>query len=117
MAHDDSNPSVPASASSPRPRPRRERSTRYPGVNLAESLKLCESIDNLGLDGMSAAAIAAALGYTNIKTNTFSARLSAARQFGLLSLTGDGYALAPLARAILHPVDRAALGRLYRQAL
>lgn len=102
---------------SPAPgRPRRERSTRYPGVSLPEGLKLCESIDSLGLDGLSAAEIASALGYKNIKTNTFSARLSAARQFGLLNLTGDGYALTPLARAILHPVEPDALPRLHRQA-
>ncbi len=69
------------------------------------------------MDGLSAADIASALGYKNIKTNTFSARLSAARQFGLLSLTGDGYALTPLAREILHPVDPSGLGRLHRQAL
>ena len=112
MAHDDSNAPVPPSS-----RPRRERSTRYPGVNLAESLKFAAAIDALGVDGMSSAAIAAALGYKNIKTNTFSARLSAARQFGLLHLTGDCYALSPLARAILHPVDRDELPRLFRQAL
>ena len=95
---------------------KRERSTRYPGVHLSEALKLCESIDELGLDGLTAADIASALGYKNIKTNTFSARLSAARQFGLLTLTGDGYALTPLARAILHPVESAKLPRRYRQA-
>lgn len=113
MAHspdDDSRPS-------PARRPKRERSTRYPGVSLAESLKLCESLDSLGLDGMTAGTIASALGYKNIKTNTFSARLSAARQFGLLNLTGDGYALTSLAREILHPVDPGGLGRLHRQAL
>lgn len=98
-------------------RPKRGRSTRYPGVSLGESLKLGESIDRLGLDGLTAEAIASALGYKNIKTNTFSARLSAARQFGLLNLTGDGYALTPLAREILHPVDLTALPRLHRQAL
>jgi hypothetical protein len=113
MPHDDSAASDPSSSS----RPRRERSTRYPGVNLAESLKFAGSIDALGVDGMAAAPIAAALGYKNIKTNTFSARLSAARQFGLLNLTDDGYALSPLARAILHPVDPAELPRLHRQAL
>src|SRR4051812_41936610 len=111
MPHPDDDPPPP-----PAGRPKRERSTRYPGVGLAEAIKLCESIDALGLDGLTAAAIASALGYKNIKTNTFSGRLSAARQFGLLSLTGDGYALTPLAREILHPVDLADLPRLRRQA-
>jgi hypothetical protein len=107
---DDSPPSAAT-------RHKRERSTRYPGVSLAESLKLCESVDSLGLDGLSAPAIASALGYKNIKTNTFSARLSAARQFGLMILTDEGYALTPLARTILHPVDPAELPKLHRQAL
>jgi hypothetical protein len=111
MPHDESKTSPPPT------RPKRERSTRYPGVDLAESLKLCESIEQLGVDGLTSADIATALGYKNIKTNTFSARLSAARQFGLLTLTGDGYGLTPLARAILHPVDPDELPRLYRQAL
>ena len=61
--------------------------------------------------------IATALGYKNIKTNTFSARLSAARQFGLVALRDEGYSLTPLARSILHPVDPAEVPRLYRQAL
>ena len=98
-------------------RTRRERSTRYPGVGLAECLKLCESIQDLGVDGLTAADIASALGYKNIKTNTFSARLSAARQFGLLALTLEGYGLTPLARDILHPIDTSDLPKLYRQAL
>src|SRR3954465_8760811 len=110
-SRDDSTP--PASPG----RSKRERSTRYPGVNLAESLKLCESIEKLGGDGLTASDIATALGYKNIKTNTFSARLSAARQFGLLVLKDEGYSLTPLARSILHPVDPAELPRLYRQAL
>jgi len=110
QSQDDSN-------SAANSRARRERSTRYPGVSLAECLKLCESIHHLGVDGLTAADIASALGYKNIKTNTFSARLSAARQFALLELTPNGYALTALAREILHPVDTAELPRLYRQAL
>src|SRR5262245_1957516 len=101
----------------PTTRPRRERSPRYPGVPLGEAIKLAESIEQLGVDGLSAADIASALGYKNIKTNTFSAPLSSARQFGLLALTGDGYGLTPLAREILHPVDPSDLPRLHRQAL
>src|SRR4051812_50212663 len=93
-------------------RGKRERSTRYPGVPLAESVELCRFVDDRGLDGLTAADIATALGYKNIKTNTFSARLSAARQFGLLALKEEGYALTPLARAILHPVDRSGLPQL-----
>lgn len=98
-------------------RPKRERSTRYPGVPLAESVELCKFIAGHGLDGLTAHDIATALGYKNIKTNTFSARLSAARQFGLLALKDEGYSLTTLARSILHPVDPSDLPRLYRQAL
>ncbi len=109
---------MPAADDSPTPnRPRRERSTRYPGVPLSDSVKLCEFIQAHGLDGLTAGDIATALGYKNIKTNTFSARLSAARQFALLDLTGDGYALTPLARSILHPVERGETPKFYRQAL
>ncbi len=107
------------SQSEPSPRSdhrRRERSARYPGASLEEAIALCQSVGELGLNGLSAAAIASALGYSSIKTNTFSARLSAARQFGLLNLTGEGYALTPLARSILHPSDPAEIPRLRREA-
>jgi hypothetical protein len=107
MSQDESTPT----------RSRRERSTRHPSVPLAESVELCKFIEARGLDGLTAADIATALGYKNIKTNTFSARLSAARQFGLLVLKDEGYTLTPLARSILHPVDPAEVPRLYRQAL
>jgi hypothetical protein len=98
-------------------RSRRERSTRYPGVPLSDCVELCKFIESRGLDGLTAADIASALGYKNIKTNTFSARLSAARQFGLLGLSNEGYSLTALAKAILHPVDPSDLPRLHRQAL
>lgn len=98
-------------------RPRRERSARYPGATLEESLALCGEIDRLGLNNLSAEAIADGLGYSSIKTNTFSAPLSSARQFGLLELTGEGYGLTPLARSLLHPSDPSELPRLRREAL
>ena len=107
MSHDESTTNH---------RSRRERSTRYPGVALADCVELAKFIESRGLDGLTAPDIASALGYKNIKTNTFSARLSAARQFGLLVLSNEGYSLTSLAKAILHPVDPAELPRLYRQA-
>ena len=109
MSVDESNP-TPSKA-------KRERSTQYPGVPLAESVELCKFVESKGLNGLTATDFAMALGYKNIKTNTFSARLSAARQFGLLVLKDEGYSLTPLAKAILHPVDTAEVPRLYRQAL
>lgn len=96
--------------------PRRERSARYPGATLPEALELCRGVAERGLDGLPAADIAQAFGYTSIKTNTFSARLSAARQFGLLAIQGDGYGLTSLARSILHPVEPESIPKLYRQA-
>lgn len=107
MSHDESTTNN---------RSRRERSTRYPGVPLSDCVELAKFIESRGLDGLTAPDIASALGYKNIKTNTFSARLSAARQFGLLTLSNEGYSLTSLAKAILHPVDPAELPRLYRQA-
>jgi len=107
MSQDESSPA----------RGKRERSTRYPGVPLAESVELCKFIEVRGLDGLTAGDVATAQGYKNIKTNTFSAKLSAARQFGLLILKDEGYSLSPLARSILHPVDPNEVPRLHRQAL
>ena len=105
-------------SSEPTPEPRkRERSARYPGVPLADSVELARFVDDRGLDGLPADEIAVALGYKSAKTNTVSARLSAARQFGLMTIDGEGYALTPLARSILHPTDPAELPRLHRQAL
>ncbi len=101
----------------PPTRAKRERSTRYPGVPLAQSVEFCKFIEREGLDGLTATDIASASGIKNIKTNTFSAKLSAARQFGLLLLKDEGYALTPLARSILHPVDLDEVPRLHRQAL
>ncbi len=96
---------------------RHGRSNRYPGAPLEDAIGLCRSVEELGVNGLTAVDIAQALGYKSIKTNTFSSRLSSARQFGLLELTGDGYALTALGRAILHPVGDTELARLQRQAL
>jgi hypothetical protein len=107
-----------SSSTTPSPaRSRRERSTRYPGVGLADCIELIRHVEAKGLDGLSAEDYAVSLGFKNIKTNSFSARLSAARQFGFLLLKNEGYRLTPLAKAILHPIDPGEIGKQYRQAL
>ena len=54
---------------------------------MREAIEFCRSISEKGASGLPTAEIASALGYSNIRTNTFSASLSAARQFGLLTVT------------------------------
>ena len=105
------------SEAEPTIRGRRERSARYPGAPLPEAIELARFVDDHGLDGTSAEAIASSMGFESIKTRTFSARLSAARQFGLLSLSDSGYTLTPSARSILHPIDPDELPRMHREAL
>ncbi len=90
---------------------------RYPGVPLPEAVDLVRQIAAKGLDGLPAEAIARGLGYTSIKTHSFAAPLSAARQFDLLKLSGSNYELTELARAILHPIEPGAEPALYRRAL
>lgn len=96
---------------------RRSRSARYPGVALGEAIAFCRQVDDRGHDGQTAAAIASALGHANVRNNSFSTRLSAARQFGLLVLEGDRYHLSALSRSILHPVDLEGVPALLRRAL
>ncbi len=100
----------------PSERPKRERSARYPGASLGEALEFAKAIDDHGLDGTSAEAIATSMGFESIKTRTFSSRLSAARQFGLLVLEGNVYRLTGLTKRILYPVDAGTLPSLYAEA-
>ena len=65
---------------------------------------------------MPATAIAEGLGYSNVRTNTFSSSLSSARQFGLLAMADERYTLTALARSILHPIEPGTLPRLRREA-
>lgn len=95
---------------------KRERSARYPGATLEEAIEFCRQIDDLGVDGLSAAQIATAMGYRNVKTNTFSGRLSSARQFGLIDLSDQSHHLTQLAKRIIHPMDPEEIPILLRQA-
>lgn len=95
---------------------RRERSARYPSVPLQDAITFCRQIDELGIDGLGAAQIATAMGYRNVKTNTFSGRLSSARQFQLIVLNDQNYSLTELALRIIHPIDPAEVPHLSRQA-
>ena len=95
---------------------KRERSARYPAIPLSEAVEFCRQIDELGIDGLTAPQIATAMGYKNVKTNTFSGRLSSARQCGLIDLSEQNYSLTDLALRIIHPFDPEEVPQLMRQA-
>lgn len=95
---------------------KRERSARYPAVPLAEAIAFVRLVDELGIDGLTASQIASAMGFKNLKTNTFSGRLSSARQFGLVDLADQNYSLTELAMRIIHPIDPDELPQLLLQA-
>lgn len=82
-----------------------------------DALAFCGAIEARGVDGLTSAEIAAALGYKNLRTNTFSAAVSSSRQFGLLAAEGDALVLTELTRGLLHPRDPAEVPRLLRAAL
>jgi hypothetical protein len=94
--------------------PRRERSARYPQATLDQSIELARNIAEKGVDGLPAEAIAAALGYKNIRTHSFSSALSSARQFGLIVLKDGGYALTDLARQVFSGRDPSVRRRAFR---
>lgn len=95
---------------------KRERSARYPAAPLDEAIEFCRQIDELGVDGLTASQIATAMGYKNVKTNTFSGRLSSARQFGLVALADQNHSLTQLAKRIIHPLDPDEIPSLLQQA-
>lgn len=95
----------------------RARSARYPGTPLSEAIEFTRQIAAKGVDGLPAEAIAAAMGYKNIRTHSISAGLSSSRQFGLITLRENGYALTDLAREILETSEIAKLQDARQRAL
>jgi hypothetical protein len=73
-------------------------------------------IDARRADGTTAPAIAAALGHRNIRTRTFSARLSSARQFGLITMHHGIYSLTSRGRSLIHPAGGEGHQRLLRES-
>jgi hypothetical protein len=83
---------------------------------MADAVEFCRQIDGLGIDGLTAPQIATAMGYKKVKSNTFSGRLSSARQFGLIDLADQNYTLTELVLRIIHPFDPEEVPQLLRQA-
>jgi hypothetical protein len=94
----------------------RRRSARYPAASLSQTIAFVRGIEARRTDGTTAEAIARATGYRNIRTRSFSARLSSARQFGLLGMHRGIYTLTERGRALAKPTEADDKGSLMLQA-
>lgn len=87
----------------PKSRRNRGKSVRYPAISIDECIDFIRKVDKLGGQSISYASILSMLNLKSQTTKSFQARISAAKQFGLLQ-TGQGTAqLTDTARRILYP--------------
>lgn len=68
----------------------REKSPLYPGVTWGDSLEFAKVVDSFGLKAVSSSEVAKKLGLKSTNTKSFTTKVSAAKQFGLLASQGAG---------------------------
>lgn len=81
----------------------REKSALYPAVSIAGCLEFIKQIDSLGGKTVSYGSILGLLGLTSPTTKSFLNRISASKQFGLITTGGSTAQLTDLGRRILYP--------------
>lgn len=81
----------------------REKSALYPAVTISECVEFIRQIDSLGGKSVSYASILNLMGLTSPTTRSFLSRISASKQFGLITTGGSTAQLTDLARRILYP--------------
>lgn len=83
----------------------KEKSAMYPAFTLKETIEtFIKTIDSLGGKKASVDLVASTMGVSS-STKSFSKKLSAARQYGLISLSKGTIELTDLANDILYPKD------------
>ena len=70
----------------------REKSALYPGATWSECLELIKRIDSFGLKTVSYQELAKKYGLSSVTTKSFTAKIGAAKQFGLI-ITSQGSAV------------------------
>lgn len=82
----------------------REKSALYPAVTWNECIDLIQKIDSFKLRAVSYQALAEKYGLTSTTTKSFSARIGAAKQFGLITTAqGSTVQLTDASKRILYP--------------
>lgn len=82
---------------------KRERSALYPMITVDDCFEIIELIDKMAGKVYSNASIAQALGVSE-KTNSFRAKISTLRQYGLISGNQGTYRLTAIANEYLYPI-------------
>ena len=83
----------------------REKSALYPAVMWNECVDLIQKIDSFKLRAVSYQALAEKYGLTSTTTKSFSARIGAAKQFGLITTAqGSTVQLTDTSKRILYPI-------------
>ncbi len=78
--------------------------TAYPYFDLQDSIEVAKAIHEKGGGTCGRDMVAAALGYSTIKSGAFLSRIYAAKQFGLIQIQGDILSTTDRATQVLHPV-------------
>ncbi len=81
----------------------RERSAAHPSATWSECMTLIKELDSLGKGPVSLEVLASAFNIKNWKTKTFQAKITSARQFGLINLKSGAVSLTDESRALLYP--------------
>ncbi len=78
--------------------------TQYPYFDLDDSVAVAKAVHEHGGGTCSRAQLAAFLDYKTTRSGTFISRIYAAKQFGLVTFSGDNVSCSDRASRILHPV-------------
>src|SRR4051812_42433301 len=78
--------------------------TSYPYFDLDSAIEVADVVQNQGGGICSPDLLAARLDYASVRSGTYLTRVSAARQFGLITSSGGNFAVTERARTILAPV-------------
>lgn len=81
----------------------RERSAAHPSATWSECMTLIKELDSLGKGPVSLEVLASAFNIKNWKTKTFQAKITSARQFGLINLKSGAVSLTEESRTLLYP--------------
>lgn len=82
----------------------REKSALYPGATWSECLDLIKKIDSFGLKTVAYHELAKKYGLTSVTTKSFTAKIGAAKQFGLITTSqGSAVQLTGVSKKLLYP--------------